>query len=708
LDQLKKPSGIAFFEGHAYITDEYNERVLKVKPGETRGEVVFGGRGRGGGLDQLHSPSGIAFFEGHAYITDTLNLRVLKVKPGETRGEVFFSGDGYSGITFFEGHAYIADSWRILKVKPGGTRSEVFFRSEIHGGLDQLFDASGFTFFEGFMYVTDRDSLDSFIFEIHPGETHGAVVFRGREKGGGLDQLKKPSGIAFFEGHAYITDEYNERVLKVKPGETRGEVFFVPQGRGTVRGLCFHADTAFVLTQHFLAKVARVAQQTDQYSRPLTLASTLSRCFSAAMLSEQDAMAAATFLLTGPECTIPLPAETLKKGHWGRLPSFTVGSTHTIVTFEAKPEEVRLPQATGSRKMTFATLLLAVVLPSSLAHAAGSRPGHALFLVYVSALGVWAYTHGFLELPFLGVATTSSVGYVQMASTFLLLLALPWAAAAVHLLLSFDHVIETSFTTKGILEVSCATGTAWELHLCTAVSMTFSLSLWAIFLTAQVDSVSRRPLDLIPSFMKDYIPPAVRELDEQHSPWMKRMQVFVGWAYSSMYDQYADLTTNLIMLTCGFEYARWSLLALLVSLLLQNIGGAVHILLYNSSEHRWLYALMCLIMAPPWELVDPSTLKSSGMYMTAMRVVFEDLAQMISQVAFTLLVYRNKFVIFNLATSFCFAGLSAKTVVKYYMDSSQQIMPTEPPSKQTEIEFPPLLSGPIQDVEGGKKSPRAA
>ena len=129
LDQLKYPQGITFYKDHAYIVDSYSSRILKVRPGEERGEIFFGGEGTGSGLDQLNSPQGITFYKDHAYIVDSYSSRILKVRPGEEKGEIFFQGTGPSstfgdllagpqGITFYKGNAYIVDSFnhRILVV----------------------------------------------------------------------------------------------------------------------------------------------------------------------------------------------------------------------------------------------------------------------------------------------------------------------------------------------------------------------------------------------------------------------------------------------------------------------------------------------------------------------------------------------------------------------------------------------------------------
>ena len=79
-----------------------------MRPGEEIGEIFFGGKGSGSGfygkgygsgLDQLHYPAAITFYKEEAYIVDKLNDRVLKVKSGEERGEIFFGGKGHgSGL----------------------------------------------------------------------------------------------------------------------------------------------------------------------------------------------------------------------------------------------------------------------------------------------------------------------------------------------------------------------------------------------------------------------------------------------------------------------------------------------------------------------------------------------------------------------------------------------------------------------------------
>ena len=174
-DQLNAPNGLAFHEGNLYISDSKNHRIVKVKPGESEGEIFFGGKGRGSNLDQLNAPNGLAFHEGNLYISDSKNHRIVKVKPGESEGEIFFGGKGrgsnldqlkrpshlyISGLAFHEGNLYISDSdnHRIVKVKPGESEGEVFFGGKGPGSnRNQLNAPNGLAFHEGSLYISDSD-----------------------------------------------------------------------------------------------------------------------------------------------------------------------------------------------------------------------------------------------------------------------------------------------------------------------------------------------------------------------------------------------------------------------------------------------------------------------------------------------------------------------------------------------------------------------
>ena len=286
LDQLNRPEAITFYKEEAYIVDKGNSRVLKVRPGEKRGEIFFGGKGNGSGLHQLKSPQAITFYQDDAYIVDTENNRVLKVRPGEERGEIFFGGKGYGSglhqlkspqaITFYQDEAYIVDSYndRVLKVRPGEERGEIFFGG--NGKGSGLASSAAITFYKEEAYIVDGGRYgNNRVLKVRPGEETGEIFFGGNGKGSGLDQLKYPGGIAFYKEEAYIVDggRYgNNRVLKVRPGEETGEIFFGGKGSGSgldqlkyPGGIAFYKEEAYIVDSgnHRVLKV-RPGEETGE------------------------------------------------------------------------------------------------------------------------------------------------------------------------------------------------------------------------------------------------------------------------------------------------------------------------------------------------------------------------------------------------------------------------------------------------------------
>lgn len=142
LDQLHRPSDVAI-DGHGavLVVDTGNHRVVRWarQSKECKGEVVAGGRGKGSGLHQLNYPRGIAYDEytGAILVSDTLNHRVMRWFAGDSKGEVIAGGRGQGcrvdqlnkpvGLALDAGNArlLVADSgnhrvsrWVVLPVSP--------------------------------------------------------------------------------------------------------------------------------------------------------------------------------------------------------------------------------------------------------------------------------------------------------------------------------------------------------------------------------------------------------------------------------------------------------------------------------------------------------------------------------------------------------------------------------------------------------------
>ncbi|CAF1463859.1 unnamed protein product [Adineta steineri] len=130
LNQLNHP-GFIFVDGEqsVYVSDAYNNRVIKWRKGATKGIVVAGGNGQGENLDQLFHPRGVIIDDlGQIYVADFENHRIMRWCEGKEEGEIVVGGNGKgnqlnqfngpAGLSFHdEGILYVADRWnhRIAK-----------------------------------------------------------------------------------------------------------------------------------------------------------------------------------------------------------------------------------------------------------------------------------------------------------------------------------------------------------------------------------------------------------------------------------------------------------------------------------------------------------------------------------------------------------------------------------------------------------------
>ena len=83
LKMLNSPHGITIdSNNNLYITDTYNNRVMKWEPDATEGVLVAGGNDSGSANNQFDRPFGIDIdSSGNLYVVDYTNHRVMKWSP---------------------------------------------------------------------------------------------------------------------------------------------------------------------------------------------------------------------------------------------------------------------------------------------------------------------------------------------------------------------------------------------------------------------------------------------------------------------------------------------------------------------------------------------------------------------------------------------------------------------------------------------------
>ncbi|CAF1135889.1 unnamed protein product [Adineta steineri] len=96
LNQLSAPDFIFVDEDQSvYVTDRYNQRVMRWRKDAKEGKIVAGGNGKGANLNQLFEPAGVTADDlGQIYVTDWGNHRIMRWYEGKEEGEIVVGGNG--------------------------------------------------------------------------------------------------------------------------------------------------------------------------------------------------------------------------------------------------------------------------------------------------------------------------------------------------------------------------------------------------------------------------------------------------------------------------------------------------------------------------------------------------------------------------------------------------------------------------------------
>lgn len=166
-------------DGSLYVSDWKKNEVRRWKRGETRGELVAGGNGKGTALNQLSSPSFIFVDDYHTlYINDRDNYRVMKWRKDGKEGRIVAGGNGRGNHLAQLGY-------------PRGIFVDSF----------------------GQIYIADGENHR--VMRWREGAKEGVIVVGGSGQGSQANQLNFPVGLAFdSEGKLYVADSVNDRIQK--------------------------------------------------------------------------------------------------------------------------------------------------------------------------------------------------------------------------------------------------------------------------------------------------------------------------------------------------------------------------------------------------------------------------------------------------------------------------------------------------------------
>ena len=224
------PTEISFYDNLA-IRAVFKKDTFKVR-------TIAGGKGKGSELNQLYYPTGIALDpSGDLYVSDMYNHRIQRWKPGATVGITAAGGNGFGyGPSQLEepgkididsqGNLYIADTGnnRIQKWEYGGlTGTTVAGGNGLGSELNQLYNPFGIAVDnDGTIYVSELSNHR--VTKWSAGASEGEIVAGGNGEGSDPDQLAIPMGIAINKnGDLFVADTYNHRVQLWEKGATKGK-----------------------------------------------------------------------------------------------------------------------------------------------------------------------------------------------------------------------------------------------------------------------------------------------------------------------------------------------------------------------------------------------------------------------------------------------------------------------------------------------------
>ena len=162
-------------EGHIYVADSGNNRIVRVEDMSGSGWTVLGTEGSD--INQFNDPVGVAVdAHGHIYVTDYANYRIVRADDMSGGGWTVLGGSGHSG----------------------------------HGGINQFNHPSGVTVDAGGrIYIADM--VNNRI--VRMDDMAGANWTALGSPGSGVSQFNRPWGVALdSSGRVYVADDGNCRI----------------------------------------------------------------------------------------------------------------------------------------------------------------------------------------------------------------------------------------------------------------------------------------------------------------------------------------------------------------------------------------------------------------------------------------------------------------------------------------------------------------
>jgi len=248
LNQLWYPHGIYVDneEQCIYIADKWNDRIIKWKldSGSDHGEIVAGGNSEGNRIDQLFWPTDVILDEKKKslIICDCGNERVVRWSLENPNGdkEILIENIRCRGLMMNEnGDLFVSDRennavkrWRKDEIGKGGEGTIVAGGNNRGNKLNQLNEPT-YIFIDREETIYVSDEWNNRVMKWYKGANEGIIVAGGQGQGNSLNQLYYPQGLVVNEvGDIYVADSNNHRIMCWSLGSKEGRVVGGGNGRG--------------------------------------------------------------------------------------------------------------------------------------------------------------------------------------------------------------------------------------------------------------------------------------------------------------------------------------------------------------------------------------------------------------------------------------------------------------------------------------------
>ncbi|CAF3205910.1 unnamed protein product [Rotaria sp. Silwood2] len=208
--------------------------------GDTNGQVVAGGKGRGKPLDQLNEPTDMLIDKetDSLIICDMANRRVVRWsrRSGITQGKILIDNvDPWRLVMDDQRYLYISDYKKdeVRRYQIGDKNGTLVAGGNgADAGLNQL-DKPTCIFVDQQQTVYASDYYSNRVRKWNKGAKEGIVVAGGQGYWNALTQLHYPNGL-FVDtlGTVYVVDTANDRVMRWPIGAKQGIVIVGGNGEG--------------------------------------------------------------------------------------------------------------------------------------------------------------------------------------------------------------------------------------------------------------------------------------------------------------------------------------------------------------------------------------------------------------------------------------------------------------------------------------------